>query len=195
MIIAVKEKEGVVFGYTNRQSLASLALKDYVDEENVPMGFFKNGNAFSFSILNRQSDIFCYDEEFLKMEPTPKSIVREIIPYIKAKLIENGCANEEGSWKNALVISDGEHIYGVDTEFNFYEVEDFATHSFSSAAIKSCLDATKDMDAEKRIVCATVFLEDVYGDQLFPIAIMDVKSKERKCVYKGADTDEYSFSI
>ena len=194
MIIAIKENERVVFGYTNRQAMTNLSLKDYIDDENVPMGFFENGCAFSFVTMNRQSDLFRYDEEFLKMEPTSKTIVREMLPYIKKKLRYVGAITDEGVWKNALVISDGEHIYGIDRELNFYEVDDYTTHSFTTDQITSCLDATEDWPAEKRIIAAVSFVEELRGEKLFPLIIMDTKDKEKKYAY-GGESSEHSLSL
>ena len=86
MIIAIKEKDRVVLGYTNVDCWSRLAEKDYVDEENVAIRFSKNGKIFAFSALDGISDALCYDEEFLNLEITPRGIVREVIPYIKEKM-------------------------------------------------------------------------------------------------------------
>ena len=88
MIIAIKEKDKVVIGYSNAEAWGRLCEKDYVDEENVAIRFTEDGKLFACADMNRRSDILLYDDEFLSKEITPKSIIREIIPYIKKKLKE-----------------------------------------------------------------------------------------------------------
>ena len=41
MIIAIKEKDKVVIGYSNTENWGKLANEDYIDEENVAVKFAK----------------------------------------------------------------------------------------------------------------------------------------------------------
>lgn len=76
MIIAIKEKDKIVIGYSNAESWGRLSEKDYVDEENVAIKFSEDGKLFACAEMNRRSDILLYDDEFLSKEITSKSIIR-----------------------------------------------------------------------------------------------------------------------
>ena len=63
MIIAIKEKDKVVIGYSNLDTLCSLSNKDYVDEENLAIKFSNTDKTFVCSDMNRRSDVLLYDED------------------------------------------------------------------------------------------------------------------------------------
>lgn len=196
MIIAIKEKDKVVIGYTNLDSWGRLTNKDYVDEENLAIKFSKTGKVFACSDMNRRSDILLYDDELLNCEVSPKSIVRDIIPYIKERLNENDIPIDKGDWKNALVICDNEHIYDIGPKFAFREVHDFVCHGYREAeTIISVLDATPSISAEQRIIKAVSFASKMYKENLFPIVITDTKDGKLKVVYEGEFENEHFDSV
>ena len=196
MIIAIKEKDKVVIGYTNLDSWGRLTNKDYVDEENLAIKFSKTGKVFACPNMNRRSDILLYDDELLNLDVSPKSVVKEIIPYIKERLNENDIPIDKGDWKNALVICDNEHIYDIGPKFAFREVHDFVCHGYREVdAVISALDATPSMSAEQRIIKAVSFASKVYKENLFPIVITDTKDGKLKVVYEGEFENEHFDSV
>lgn len=196
MIIAIKEKDKVVIGYTNVDSWGRLTNKDYVDEENLAIKFSKSGNLFACPDMNRRSDILLYDDELLNLDVSPKSVVKEIIPYIKERLNENDIPIDKGDWKNALVICDNEHIYDIGPKFAFREVHDFVCHGYREAeTIISVLDATPSISAEQRIIKAVSFASKMYKENLFPIVITDTKDGKLKVVYEGEFENEHFDSV
>ena len=196
MIIAIKEKDKVVIGYTNLDTWGRLTNKDYVDEENLAIKFSKTGKVFACSDMNRRSDILLYDDELLNLDVSPKSVVKEIIPYIKERLNENDIPIDKGDWKNALVICDNEHIYDIGPKFAFREVHDFVCHGYREAeTIISVLDATPSISAEQRIIKAVSFASKVYKENLFPIVITDTKDGKLKVVYEGEFENEHFDSV
>ena len=196
MIIAIKEKDKVVIGYTNLDSWGRITNKDYVDEENLAIKFSKTGKVFACSDMNRRSDILLYDDELLNLDVSPKNVVKEIIPYIKERLNENDIPIDKGDWKNALVICDNEHIYDIGPKFAFREVHDFVCHGYREAeTIISVLDATPSISAEQRIIKAVSFASKVYKENLFPIVITDTKDGKLKVVYEGEFENEHFDSV
>ena len=196
MIISIKEKDKVVIGYTNLDTWDRLANTDYVDEENLAIKFSKTGKVFACSDMNRRSDILLYDDELLNLDVSPKSVVKEIIPYIKERLNENDIPIDKGDWKNALVICDNEHIYDIGPKFAFREVHDFVCHGYREAeTIISVLDATPSISAEQRIIKAVSFASKVYKENLFPIVITDTKDGKLKVVYEGEFENEHFDSV
>lgn len=196
MIIAIKEKNKVVIGYTNLDTWDRLANTDYVDEENLAIRFSKLGKVFACSDMDRRSDILLYDEELLNLEVSPKSIVKDIIPYIKERLKENDIPIDKGDWKNALVICDNEHVYDIGPKFAFREVNDFVVHGYREVdAVISALDATPSMSAEQRIIKAVSFASKVYKENLFPMIITDTKDRKIKVVYEGEFENEHFDSV
>ena len=196
MIIAIKEKDKVVIGYTNLDSWGRLTNKDYVDEENLAIKFSKTGKVFACPNMNRRSDILLYDDELLNLDVSPKSVVKEIIPYIKELLNENDIPIDKGDWKNALVICDNEHIYDIGPKFAFREVHDFVCHGYREAeTIISVLDATPSVSAEQRIIKAVSFASKMYKENLFPIVITDTKDGKLKVVYEGEFENEHFDSV
>jgi hypothetical protein len=137
-----------------------------------------------------------YDEELLNCEVSPKSIVKDIIPYIKERLKENDIPLDEGCWKNALVICDNEHIYDIGPKFVFREVHDFVCHGYREVdAVISALDATPSISAEQRIIKAVSFASKVYKENLFPLVITDTKDRKVKVVYEGEVKNEHFDSV
>ena len=196
MIIAIKEKDKVVIGYTNLDSWGRLTNKDYVDEENLAIKFSKTGKVFACPNMNRRSDILLYDDELLNLDVSPKSVVKEIIPYIKERLKENDIPIDKGDWKNALVICDNEHIYDIGPKFAFREVHDFVCHGYREAeTIISVLDATSSISAEQRIIKAVSFVSKIYKENLFPLVITDTKDRKVKVVYEGEFENEHFDSV
>ena len=196
MIIAIKEKDKVVIGYTNLDSWGRLTNKDYVDEENLAIKFSKTGKVFACPNMNRRSDILLYDEELLNLDVSPKSVVKEMIPYIKERLNENDIPIDKGDWKNALVICDNEHIYDIGPKFAFREVHDFVCHGYREAeTVISVLDATPSISAEQRMIKAVSFASKVYKENLFPIVITDTKDGKLKVVYEGEFENEHFDSV
>ena len=196
MIIAIKEKDKVVIGYTNLDFWDRLTNEDYVDEENLAIKFSKTGKVFACPNMNRRSDILLYDDELLNLDVSPKSVVKEIIPYIKERLKENDIPIDKGDWKNALVICDNEHIYDIGPKFAFREVHDFVCHGYREAeTIISVLDATPSISAEQRIIKAVSFASKVYKENLFPIVITDTKDGKLKVVYEGEFENEHFDSV
>ena len=82
MIIAIKQKDKTVVGYTNAD-YKLLSEQDLIHEENLPLKFAPNGNLFAFCKLGRVADYLLCDDEFLATEITPQNIVNKIIPAIK----------------------------------------------------------------------------------------------------------------
>ena len=196
MIIAIKEKDKVVIGYTNLDIWDRLANTDYVDEENLAIRFSKLGKIFACSDMDRRSDILLYDEELLNFDVSPKSIIKDIIPYIKERLKENDIPIDKGDWKNALVICDNEHIYDIGPKFVFREVHDFVVHGYREVdAVISALDATPSMPAEQRIIEALSLASKVYKENLFPLVITDTKDGKLKVVYEGEFKNEHFDSV
>ena len=197
MIIAIKEKDKVVIGYTNLDTWDRLANTDYVDEENLAIKCSKSGKVFACSDMDRRSDILLYGEELSNLDISPKSIVKDIIPYIKERLKENDLPiDENGSWKNALVICDNEHIYDIGPKFAFREVNDFVVHGYKEVdAVISALDATPSISSEKRIVNSISFASKFYRKNLFPIVITDTKDGKLKVVYEGEFENEHFDSV
>lgn len=196
MIIAIKEKDKVVIGYTNLDIWDRLTNKDYVDEENLAIKFSKTGKVFACPNMNRRSDILLYDDELLNLDVSPKSVVKEIIPYIKERLNENDIPIDKGDWKNALVICDNEHVYDIGPKFAFREVHDFVCHGYREAeTVISVLDATPSISAEQRIIKAVSFASKVYKENLFPLVITDTKDGKLKVIYEGEFENEHFDSV
>ena len=186
MIIAIKDKDRVVIGYTLADSWGKLTNSDYVDEENFAIRFSKSGKVFACSDMNRSSDILLFDDEFVNMEVTPQTIVRAMIPYMRGSLNENGApVDKEGFWKNALLICDDEHIYDVGPHFDFREVDDFICRGYGYEHVTSALDATAHLAPEERILNAVNFTSKVRKESLFPLVITDTKTKQFKYIYNG----------
>lgn len=196
MIIAIKEKDKVVIGYSIAAAWGELCKQDYVNEENLAIRFAEDGKLFACTEMNRRSDILLYDDEFLNMDITPKNIIQKVIPYIKKKLKENGKPLDNGGrWKNALVICDNNKLYDIDPLFGFYEADDYVCHGYRVETLKCVLDETTELSAEERIMKAVVFVSELHKESMFPIIITDTKSKKFKYVYEGEKKYECIDSI
>ena len=99
MIIAIKENDRVIVGYSNTDVLTKLSEEDYMHEENTPMAFTADGNFVAFSSLCSASDMLISDDDFLALEVCPKAIINATIPYIKQRLIEENRKQLEGCTK------------------------------------------------------------------------------------------------
>ena len=182
MIIAIKEKDKIVVGYTNADVWTALTDSDYVDLENVAIKFTENGDLYGFINMGRKSDILLYDDKFFDIEVSAKNVVREIIPYIKESLRKNDIPIEKGCWGNALIICKDNNIYDVNPYFKFKEVNDYICHGAFVGYLSSVLDNTTDLPSEERIIKAFKYTGKVNKENFFPIVITDTKSKQFKVV-------------
>ena len=187
MIIAVKDKDRVLIGFTNVDYYGgALCEEDYADAENVAIRFADDGSVLACADMRRESDVLLYDDRFVNgFESTAKDILRGRIPYMKALLEESGCPLEDGHWKNALVICNNERIFVVDSHFGFLEAEDFACYGGRVEVVRSVLDDTAGLPAEERILKAVNFCKELFKESFFPLVIADTKSKEWKVIREG----------
>ena len=191
MIIAIKEKDKVVIGYSNGDSWSRLAEKDYVDQENVAIKFSEKGRVFACATMNKASDKLLYDKGFVENDDiNPKSIHCDIIGFIKMTLGKRDNPDKEEYWQNTLLICDDKTIYDIDTRFNFYEVDDYVCHGYRVETLKSVLDATEGLPAEERILKAVKFVGKMHKESLFPLVITDTTSRKFKIVNEGEKTYE-----
>ena len=198
MIIAIKEKDNTVVGFSNTEFLFKFTNADYIDKENLPIRFTENGKLLGFTYMNRISDMFLYDENFLNIETNEKNIVREFIPFIKKKLKENNLTIDNGTgWENSIIICDNNHLYDVDTKFGFSEIDDYVCHglSYNVESIRSVLDLTKNMPAKQRIIEAVNFTSKLIKRSLFPLVMVDTKNQKFEYILKGEKEIEYFDSL
>lgn len=196
MIIAIKDKDRVVLGFVNTDRWDCISEKDYIDEENVAIKFSKTGKAFACAETNRRSDVLLYDETFLELDVTPKTIVKEIVPHIKCSLQENNISiDDNGNWGNCLIVCDNNTLYDVDPTFGFCEITDYICHGYNVDTLKSVLDATILLPAEERIIKAVKFISKIHKLNLFPFIITDTKDKQFKTITEEGVYNEYFNSI
>lgn len=187
MIIAIKQADRVVVGYTV-DAWYFLTEQDCIDPENIAIKFTQTGQMLVFGRPDSYADLFMYDEHFADMAATPKTIVRDMIPYIKRKLKENyKPLSKSGSWYNALIICDNAHIYSVGSKFDFREEVDYVAIGpvSISETLKSVIDATTSLPAEERMIKAVEVATKVHKQILFPLVITDTKTKQFKVIYQG----------
>lgn len=188
MIIAIKQADRVVVGYTTVDTWDCFTEQDSADSENIAIKFTPSGKLIVFALPVRRSDIFMYDEQFDQMTATPKDIIKDLIPYIKRKLKENHKPlGKDGGWGNSLVICDNNNIYQVTPKLDFREDGDYMTITpFDLAGtVKSVLDATTSLSVEERMVKVLKLVEKVHKQSLFPLIITDTKTQQFKVIYKG----------
>ena len=107
---------------------------------------------FACPDMNRRSDILLFDDVLLNMDINPKTIVKEMIPYIRESLKQNDKpVDDEGYWKNALIICDNEHIYDIGPKVGFCEVDDYIYHGYNVETILSVLDETVKLARKKEL--------------------------------------------
>lgn len=185
MIIAIKEKDRVVVGYTNSDEW-KMSASTCVDEENVAMKYTKDGTLLGFARMDRGSDILKYDEGLENIEITPQSVVRDVIPQIKKALEKGGKKlDKEKNWENTLTICLQNRIFDVSPRFYFREVEEFVCHGYATETLQSVLDETSHLPAEERIIKALTFAGELDHNDYFPVTITDTKTKQFKSIYKG----------
>ena len=184
MIIAVKDKDRVVVGSCNGDFWSGYTDKTLCDPDNVPIRFTEDGTLFACSHTDARSDLLLYNEELLQKEITPKSMEREISPFVK-KTMEEAHFVENNHWGNALLVCRDNRLFDLSPTFTVSEVGDFACHGIKLHLLFGVLDMNADKDAEARIVEAYTFYERATGQRLFPIVISDTKTKETKIVYEG----------
>ena len=192
-IVAIKEKDRVVVGLSNVGFLVDMDSDDAIDEENLPIAFTPNGKLVAMARKGRAADILLSDDDFVVeiAKATPKTIVEKFVPAIKEKLREGGSHLKEGSWVNAMLICDDEHIYGINPDFFVYEEKDYTLHGFNTSELRSVLDELADEPAETRIIEAFRFLGETLWEDCFPIVIADTKTRDYRVIRKkGAEQED-----
>ena len=187
MIIAIKDKDKVVIGFSGMGGWSGFCDADYVDEENVPIGFSKTGKVWVMPSLCRDSDAVLYDDELISQEVAPKTIITDIIPAIRKKMSHLGGLSKSGGWNQTLTICDDEHIYDINKAFSFYDADDYVCHGLYVELMRSVLDETKHLSAEERILEAFRFVGVYTRENVFPLIITDTKSKRLKKFYNQGE--------
>lgn len=189
MIISIKQADRVVVGYTVSDLVPLATVADCIDPENISIKFAPSGHMIAFVRSGRSADLFLYDEQFENMPITPQAIAKDTIAYIKRKLKQNNQPlGKHGDWDNMLIICDSQHIYTVNTQFDFREEGDYIAvgPDAISGTLKSVLDATTDLYAEDRMVKALDIVAKVHKQNLYPLVVTDSKTQQFKVIHKGA---------
>lgn len=186
MIIAIKEDDRLVLGFSNRDLWLHLHDSDLTDEENVAVKYAKNGTLFACAYTDRASDLILHDPAILDAQIDVKGLVRNTVPHMKKKLEDSHCI-KDGSFRNTLTIYQNGHLYDVSPTFSVTEVDDCLCHGFNSAIAQGALDLTKEMKPEDRIITTFSFFGRETNQNMFPIIITDTKTKEMKEVVNESD--------
>ena len=184
MIIAIREKGKVVVGYTNADYVVYPCEQDYVDAENIPIAFTKNG-LIGLAGAGRIADVLLYDPNFLGMKLSPDGILSKGIPYLKSILYSNQLMRNAERWDNAMILTDGARLYDVDPYFGFTETEDYFCHAPNIDVCKSVLDETRGLPATERIFQAMKFIGDTQKINLFPYIVTDTVSRKICAIFGG----------
>ncbi|MBO7214273.1 MAG: hypothetical protein J6V66_02120 [Clostridia bacterium] len=188
MIIAIKEKDRVVVGFTNECWSGIFADKDYLDEDNIAIKFIGEDKIYAFANMNRASDILLNNQDFIDDEEVGAfDVPKYFIPFLKHQFKENGYSYKPDNWDNALVLCNNSTIYVIEPSFGFYEAEDYACHGYNTEILKSVLDETKHLPAEERIIKAVSFSTKINKCDLFPLILADTKTRKFKYILKGED--------
>lgn len=184
MIIAIKENDSVVLGYSNRDLWLQLLESDHTDPENVAIKYAENGTLFAFTYTDRASDILLYNDTLMETEINMKALIRDVVPFMKEELKDARCI-KDGSFGNALIIYQNGHLYDISPTFSVTEIDDYVCHGYRASYAQGILDLTKNMKAKDRIIEAFSYFSRATNQNMFPLVITDTKTKKFKTVYKG----------
>ena len=152
MLIAIKENDTVIIGYTLREFYRNLTDSDCKERENIPVYFTKSGAVFAFSSPYYATDELAFDDDFTSIEITPSSIIGEVVPFVKEKYKNNEeVINKKGNWCNEMVIVKDGRIFGISTAFEVLEFENSVCFGKRERAVSALLDGTKGLSAKERM--------------------------------------------
>ena len=184
MIIALKKEKGFLVGSSICVSSFGMTDRDLSLPENVP--FFKvNGTKDCYvgtCYFRRSSDLIRYNDYIFKDVTNGESIIKNVLPKLKALLLENGQL-KNNNWNNSLIIIKGDKIYVIN-RFLTVEEKEFAVLG-SFVFLGGVYQAQEEgLDAETTIKQAVKIAERVDNRRYFPVVLTDTTTNKRKVIYK-----------
>jgi len=181
MIIAIKEKDRVVVASIITENITQLSHNDFVNEDNRIIKI-TGDTIYCFSTVGRYADLFLCDDNFFEFEVSPKSIVKDIIPYMYQKIKqEKGIEDErwdDPNWGNTLTIINNNRIFDITPTFYFREESEFVCHGWDVEYIYDSLENTRTEKAEERIRKAIDLYDNLGKSNLYPFIVMDSRDSK-----------------
>jgi len=184
MIIALKKGNGFLVGSSICVSSFGMTDRDLSLPENIP--FFKvNGTKDCYvgtCYFSRSSDLIRYNDYIFKDVTNGESIIKNVLPKLKAFLQENGQV-KNNNWDNSLIIIKGDKIYVINRFFTVEEKEFAVLGSY--VFLGGVYQAQEDgLDAETAIKQTVKMAECIDNRKYFPVILTDTTTNKRKVIYK-----------
>ena len=184
MVIAKKTKDGVLVGYSAASSYVDMTARDILLDENQP--FWRvDGTEDTYvcaSCASRTVDILRYNDEIFKSAKNGVSIVKDVVPKMKALLSENDALINNGETDVGILIIKGNRIFKVSQYFVVNEADDFAD-MLSSSCFQGAMEEYRGEGELNSILNSYRLAEQMQLRKYFPLTIFNTSTKESTVYY------------
>lgn len=185
MVIALKTKDRVIVATTIVDSIDDISTCDKSIQENLPYWKVRGTkDCFVFvDELKYSADVLRFHDFIFKNITDGNSIITDVVPKMKMVLDGYFCTHDGKEWDSRLIIVKGTKIYTIDRNFVVCEADEFAAHNYEyyiSGAMEEC----PDLPPEQRILFAVNHVCEINNAKLYPLTLVDTKTKKHKVIYQ-----------
>ena len=185
MVIALKTEDRVIVATTIADVVDDIDTCDKSIQENLPYWKVRGTkDCFVFvDQLKYASDVLRFNDYIFKNITDGNSIITDVVPQMKMLLDSYACTHDGNEWDSRLVIVKGTKIYTIDRNFVVCEADEFVAHTYEyyiSGAMEECAD----LSAEQRILFAVDHVCDIDNANIYPITLVDTKTRKFKVICK-----------
>ncbi len=191
MIICIEKEKGALLAVSNTWDTDFLSECDYVCDENLPIRKNENGGILGcFSVFNGCTDALIHDDAIWEMAKSKESILRDMIPAIRETVERTGFL-ENDTWRNTLTLFVDGKIYDISVDFLLFERKGDLLHCIYADFGYAVLAENRGKPAEERIMdFVEKFRKETHND-LYPLALLDTVTGEKRVVYAKEDLCRY----
>ena len=185
MLIAIKDKDRIVAGLTMANMYVETTENDILLDDNIP--FFKvRGNKNCYVLISSAcfaADLLRYNDFIFKDVTDGESVIKGVVPKMRALLEEYDQILDDKSWESNLVIIKDDKAYSVNVYFVVEEISDYCAF-LDQRYIDGTMFDTQGLDPVERILTAVKTVSKTKFSQYFPLIVFDSKTKKKQIFHQ-----------
>lgn len=186
MVLVKKIDGGAVLGISNSRALVDMSTRDLSLDSNTPLWKPRGtGDCYvCMDSISLTADVLRYSDGVFNDATNVKSILKSVIPKMKAVLNAHGLLLTENRWDGPLFIITPQKIFKISNYFTVSEVEDCGADGFSYYLTGAMAEA-KGHEPEKAVAFAYETMGRMLNVNPFPLIIFNTKTKKRKILRRS----------
>jgi len=185
MYIAIKDKDSVKIGITMADDNIGTHPHDYTLEDNLPIWKIRGQKGCMVAVSSTcfAANILKINNSLFNFEINDENMFGGFASKLKDYLQVVDIVNSDEKWFSRLIITNGEVIYEVASDFTITKYTDYAISNKWERLVQGAIDKNVNEPIEDRIMSGFNVVDKTNGFNLYPISIYDTKTGKRKLYY------------